>query len=104
MARSQGGNSILPPTRGRSTAFASLRSKCCRVGVLPLARVFADDRGRGSTPHAPPHQVGGRPPPFRGRYCGACWSLLHRWVHTRLPCLSTRAPRLVRPWRPSDVP
>jgi hypothetical protein len=48
--RRQGGNSIPPPARGRSTAFASFRSKGCRVGVQPLAPDFADHQGRERTP------------------------------------------------------
>ena len=53
IAPSQGGDSIPPPARGRSTAFAPAlrRGKCCRVGVRPLTRPFADHRGPRVDPH-----------------------------------------------------
>src|ERR1700737_3934937 len=52
MDRPQGGRSIPPSERGRSTAFAPAlrRGKCCRVGVLRSALGFADHRGRELTP------------------------------------------------------
>jgi hypothetical protein len=62
--------------RGRSTAFAPAlrRGKCCRVGVRHRALAFHEFSRSRVDPHpAPPDQVGGRrPPPFWGRYCGAC--------------------------------
>src|SRR5207249_9227762 len=65
----QGGDSIPPPVRvrGRSTAFASLRSKWCRVGVGRPALAFGDYRGRELTPTPPPPtQRGGAGPPPSG--------------------------------------
>src|ERR1700719_2916843 len=67
MARWQGGNSIPPPERGRSTAFASLRSKCCPVGVRRLARAFDDHRGLELTPtRLPPNKSGVADLPLSG--------------------------------------
>src|SRR3984893_11092352 len=66
------GDSIPPPARGRSTAFApALRGgKCCRVGVRAVPGAFADHLPPPEDPHAA--RFARRPPPFRGRYCGAC--------------------------------
>src|ERR1700726_1226437 len=50
LSRPQGGDSIPPPERGRSTAFASLRSKCCPVGGRRLGRAFGDHGGLELTP------------------------------------------------------
>ena len=51
---------------GSSTKRASSRNRQ-RVGSVP------HHRGPRVDPHRLPRQVGGRrPPPFRGRYCGAC--------------------------------
>jgi hypothetical protein len=67
MARLQGANSIPPPVRGRSTAFASLRSKCCRVGVSRSEHASADHRGRGWTPtRLPPIKSGVADLPLSG--------------------------------------
>jgi transketolase N-terminal domain/subunit len=82
--------SIPPPERGRSTVFASLRSKYCRVGVPRPALATDDHRGRELTPtRLPPTKSGvaglplsgggiaesaapmSPPPLFRGRYSGA---------------------------------
>src|ERR1700730_11732882 len=56
MDRPQGGRSIPPSERGRSTAFAPAlrRGKCCRVGVLRSALGFVDHRGPEVTPTPPP--------------------------------------------------
>src|SRR6202047_3013067 len=67
MARWQGGNSIPPPERGRSTGFASLRRECCPVGVRRLARAFGDHRGLELTPtRLPPNKSGVADLPLSG--------------------------------------
>jgi hypothetical protein len=59
---------IPPPKRGRSTAFASFRSKCCRVGVRRSALVLANERGRELTPtQFPPTKPGVADLPLSGR-------------------------------------
>src|SRR5207302_1956894 len=55
-------SSIPHPERGRSTAFASLRSKCCRVRVRRSALVFANHRGGEFTPTGSPRSSRGSRP------------------------------------------
>ena len=69
MTRSDGGNSIPPPARGRSTAFAPAlrRGKCCRVGVGFSTRAFSDHRSTGRTPtRLPPIKSGVADLPLSG--------------------------------------
>src|ERR1700732_2324412 len=103
MARWQGGNSIPPPERGRSTAFASLRSKCCPVGVRRLARAFGDHRGLELTPtRLPPNKSGIADLPLSGGGIAQLAAPLSPCATARPECggsslSSLHAPMLISP-------
>src|SRR5438552_3140758 len=91
---SDAAGSIPPPVRGRSTPFASLRSKWCRVGVGRPALAFGDYRGRELTPtRLPPTKSGVADLPLSGLSGGGIAEAARLSASAIAPWLNARASR-----------